>query len=49
MALFNVVLKDYVGYAIEASNEEQAIEIALDYWSEREPDIIIEKIEEEEA
>jgi hypothetical protein len=48
MALFNVVVKDYVIYEVEASNEEQAIERALDYWDEREPDVAVEKIKEEE-
>jgi hypothetical protein len=47
MALFNVVLKDYVVYKVEASDKEQAIETALEYWDEREPDIAIEEPEEE--
>ena len=46
MAKFYVMVRDSADYEIEAENEEMAIEIAYEYWLEREPDIFIDSEEE---
>ena len=48
MKKFYVMIRDSVDYEIEAETEEQAIEKALDYWAEREPDIFVDDEEEVE-
>ena len=48
MAKYYVMVRDSVDYEIEAETEEQAIEIALDYWVERNPDIFVDDEEEAE-
>ena len=38
---FDIFLQDMVGFmGIEADNKEQAIEIALEWWAERIPEIL---------
>ena len=46
MPKFYLDIRDSVEYTIEANTPEEAIEIALEWWSERTPDII--HVEEEE-
>ena len=48
MKKFYVVIEDSVGYEIEAKTEDEAIEKALGYWDEREPDVFVENEEEAE-
>ena len=46
MPKFYVSLRDSTDYTVEANTPEEAIEMALEWWSERMPDII--HVEEEE-
>ena len=46
MPKFYLDIRDSVEYTIEANTPEEAIEIALEWWGERTPDII--HVEEEE-
>ena len=48
MAKYYVMVRDSADYEIEAENEEQAVEIAYEYWLEREPDIFVDSEEEAE-
>lgn len=48
MKKFYVMIRDSADYEVEAETEEQAIEIALDYWAERDPDIFVDNDEEAE-
>ena len=38
-----VMLQDNASYAIRSSSEEAAIDLALDYFSEREPEVKVYK------
>ena len=42
MKKFYVMVRDSVDYEIEAETEEQAIEQAYQYWTERDPDILVD-------
>ena len=46
MKKFYVMIRDSVDYEIEAETEEDAIEIALEAWGEREPDVFVDTDEE---
>lgn len=49
MKVFDVYIDDSVQYGqIEAKTKEEAIVIALDWWTERQPNIIIEEREVDE-
>lgn len=48
MKKFYVMIRDSVDYEIEAETEEDAIEKALDYWAEREPEFYVDDEEEVE-
>ena len=49
MKKFEVILSDFADYGIiEAETKEEAIEMALDWWSERMPDITAEEYDENE-
>lgn len=49
MVKWDICLRDVTEYEIEAETKEEAIEIALDYWSERLPEILwCDEIKEEE-
>ena len=41
MKIFTVDVRDSTIYEIEAENQEEAIEVALEYWSQREPDAYV--------
>ena len=46
MKEFNVFISDSVQYGkIEANTKEEAIAAALDWWMERQPNIIVEERE----
>ena len=45
---YSITIEDFVNYDIEADSEEKAIEIALDYWVERDPTVYVESKEEVE-
>ena len=45
MPKWSIDMRDEVIYFIEAETREEAIEKALDFWIEREPDIYAEEIE----
>ena len=45
---YSITIEDFVGYDIEADSEEKAIEIALEWWAEREPTVYVENEEEVE-
>lgn len=42
-----VDIKDNTFYVIKADTREEAIEKALDFWIERNPDIYVEEIKED--
>lgn len=45
MAKFTIKIQDCVTYAeIEADNREQAINMALEWWDERKPDISVQVV-----
>ena len=46
MKTFEIALKDYACYCIEAETREEAILQALEFFNERKPEIICEEIEE---
>lgn len=48
MAKWDICLRDATAYEIEAKTKGEAIEIALEYWAERLPEILLCKIKEEE-
>lgn len=48
MKKFYVTMTSTVEYLVEAETEEEAIETACDWFSEKEPDINCEEITEEE-
>ena len=48
MAKYYVMVRDSVDYEIEAETEEQAVDIAFEYWLNREPDIFVDNKEETE-
>lgn len=48
MKKFYVMIRDSADYEIEAETEERAIEIAYNYWVERDPDIYVDSKEESE-
>ena len=49
MAKWDISLHDTVDYEIEAETEEEAFEIALEYWAERIPGILwCHRIKEDE-
>ena len=45
---YSISIEDFIHYDLEADSEEEAIEIALEYWAEREPDVYVEEDEEVE-
>lgn len=47
MKKWSIDIKDETNYIIEAETQEEAVEKALDFWIEREPDIYAEEIEED--
>ena len=47
MKKWYIYLRDATAYPIEAKTKEEAIEKALDFWIEREPDIYAEEIKED--
>lgn len=48
MKKFYVMIRDSVDYEVEAETEEDAIESALEWWAERNPDIFVDNDEESE-
>lgn len=48
MKKWDICLRDVTEYEIEAETKEEAVEIALDYWVERLPEILwCDEIKEE--
>lgn len=49
MPKFYLDIRDSAEYTVEANTPEEAIEIALEWWSERTPDVVaVEEPEEED-
>ena len=48
MKKFYVMIRDSVDYEVEAETESDAIEKALEWWTERWPDIFVDDDEEAE-
>lgn len=46
MPKWSIDIRDEAIYFIEAETKEEAVEKALDFWIEREPDIYAEELEE---
>ena len=47
MKKFYIMIRDSADYEVEAETEDEAIEKALRYWDEREPDVFVDNDEEE--
>ena len=48
MKKFYIMIRDSVDYEIEAETEDEAIDKALEYWAEREPEFYVDGEEEAE-
>ena len=48
MKKFYVMIRDSADYEIEAETEEDAIEKAYEWWTQRDPDIFVDDEEEVE-
>ena len=46
--VYDITIKDSTGYYIKANSEEEAVELALEWFSERKPDIEISVMTDKE-